>query len=58
MIYLNIMYLELLFALYFVALILSVIYLGFNYVRIKESLYVHPKIIAFLLPFLINVHLN
>lgn len=52
------MYLELLFALYFVALILSVIYLGFNYVRIKESLYVHPKIIAFLLPFLINVHLN
>ena len=49
------MILEIIFAIYFVILILATFLLGINMVRTRDRLGIHPKIISFMLPFFINV---
>lgn len=49
------MILEIFFTLYLITLLLSVIFAGVNYYRIRDKTSVHPQLVVFLLPFCINV---
>jgi len=49
------MFLEIIFGLYLLIVLLVVVYMGFNYYRIEYKYNIHPQIAVTLLPFLINV---
>jgi hypothetical protein len=47
-----------LFSVYIIILLLYTIYTGLNYYRIQASGRVHPQVITFLLPFMVNVKMR
>lgn len=52
------MLLYLAFFIYFIILELAVIGLGINFVRIREKFQIHPRLICFIVPLIINVNEN
>ena len=49
------MILEIVFALYFATLMLFTFLLGINMLKIRDKTGVHPKIVCFMTPFIVNV---
>ena len=48
---------QILFPFYLVLLILAVVFIGFNYYKIKDKYKTNPDIVLFLIPFILNVRL-